>query len=86
MYKVEELLKNAKIDELIRKNDEKKSNKCVIALAIIGGIVLVAGIAYAVYRFLAPKFEDDFEDAFEDEFDEDFFDEAAEEVEDVFEE
>lgn len=52
----------------------KKKNPLLIALIVIGGIAVVAAIAYAVYRFLAPSYIDDFDDDFDDDdFDEDFF-------------
>ena len=55
----------------------KENQKTIIMiLAIIGGLVVAAGIAYLVYRLLKPFDADDLEDDdFEDE--EDFF--AAEE-------
>lgn len=66
--------------------EEKKTNKWVVVLAIIGVIVLIAGVAYVVYRFFAPDYLDDFEDEFEDEFEDDFFEDDEFVVEDVFEE
>ena len=89
MNKVEELIKSAKLDELLKKKEKECSckKKVLIVLAVIGGIALIAGIAYAVYRYLAPTYWDDFEDEFEDEFDEDFFDEEDDViVDDVFDE
>ena len=74
MSKVEEYLK-----ELVsKKNDEeKKCNVILWVLAIIGIIAAVAGIAYAVYRFVKPDHLEDYEDDIEDDFDydDDFFDE-----------
>ena len=73
MNKVEELFKSTKLSEVLEKRDKEKFRKKVlIVLAVIGGVVVVAGIAYAVYRYLAPTYLNDFEDEFEDEFDEDF--------------
>ena len=40
---------------------------------------LVAGIAYAVYRFFTPDYLEDFEDDFDDDFDDDFFEDEEEE-------
>ena len=76
-----------KLDELVRSMKKKEqTNKTrdavVMALAIIGIIAAVAGIAYAVYRFMAPV-EDDFEDDFDDDFDDDdliVFDEDEDEA------
>ncbi len=71
-----DFIEECKLNKLIQK--EKKVNPIIIVLAVVGVIVLVAAIAYAVYRFFTPDDMDDFE--FEDEFDEDFF-----EDDDVFE-
>ena len=65
--------------------EEKKTNKWVVVLAVIGVIVLIAAIAYAAYRFFAPEQLEDFEDdLFEDEFEDDFFEEDEFVVDDVF--
>ena len=57
--------------EYIEKAKENKKTLTII-LAIIGGLVVAAGIAYLVYRILKPFDADDLEDEdFEDE--EDFF-------------
>ena len=61
--------------EYIEKAQENKKT-IIMVLAVIGGLVVAAGIAYLVYRLLKPFDADDLEDDdFEDE--EDFF--AAEE-------
>ena len=61
--------------EYIEKVQENKKT-IIMVLAVIGGLVVAAGIAYLVYRLLKPFDADDLEDDdFEDE--EDFF--AAEE-------
>ncbi len=52
--------------------EEKKTNTWVWILAIIGIIVVCAGIGYAIYRFLVPDYIEDSFDDFED-FDDDFF-------------
>lgn len=64
--------------------EEKKTNKWVVVLAVIGVIVLIAAIVYAVYRFFAPDCLEDFEDEFEDEFGDDFFEDDEIVVDDVF--
>ncbi|MBR6323174.1 MAG: hypothetical protein IKR59_09905 [Lachnospiraceae bacterium] len=57
--------------EYIEKLKENKKTATII-LAVIGGLVVAAGIAYLVYRILKPFDADDLEDDdFEDE--EDFF-------------
>ena len=92
MNRVEEIINNMKVAEILNKKEDKKVPAVVVLLAVVGIIALVAGIAYAVYRFFAPNYLEDFEDEFEDEFDdEDFFEDFNEDdedvvVEDVFEE
>ena len=82
--KLEELINNSALGELLHKEEVKKEKKhtALIVLAIVGAVVLIAGAAYAAYRFFAPDYLDDFEDEFEDEFDDDFFDDEEEEGED----
>lgn len=74
-----------RIDELLaalqRKEDEKHKNTILWALAIIGAIAAVAGIAYAVYRYMTPDYLEDFEDDFDDDFDDFFEDDDEEEME-----
>lgn len=75
--KLNDLLTENKIAELIRakqkKDDpiEEKKHSLVFALAIVGAVAAVAAIAYAVYRFVTPKYIDDFEDDFDDDFNDD---------------
>ena len=79
MNKLEELIAATKLSELInKKEDDAQCKKVLWALAIIGAIAAIAGIAYAVYRFFAPDYLEDFDDDFEDEFDDDFFNEDEE--------
>jgi len=47
-------------------------NTIVSICFIVGVIVLIAGIALAVYKYLTPDYLDDF-DEFDDDFDDDFF-------------
>ena len=88
----EELMSMTKLNELLKKKEEEKKKPCKLVwiFAIIGVIVAIAAIAYAVYRYFAPDYYDDFEDEFEDEFEEDFFEdedvEVAPEVEETTEE
>ena len=56
-----------KLDELVssmkkKEQTNKTRDAVVMALAIIGVIAAVAGIAYAVYRFMAPVEDDDDDD------------------------
>lgn len=54
---------------------EKPKNVILWVLAIVGAVAAVAGIAYAVYRFVTPDYLEDFEDDFDDDFDDYFEDE-----------
>ena len=83
---LEEYMSKAMFLELLdairagKKEDEKES-KLFLILAIIGGIVAVAAIAYGVYRFLTPDYFDDYDD--DDDFDDDdFFDDDEDDFED----
>lgn len=83
--KMEELILETRLSELLRKKDEEKpKNVLVWVLAIVGAVVAVAGIAYAVYCFLTPDYLEDFDEDFDD----DYFseDEEAEKTEEKAEE
>lgn len=84
MSRVEDFINSAKTNEMlgellhIKKEEEKKQNALMWVLIIIGAVIAVAGIAYAVYRFFTPDYLEDFEEDFEDDFD-NYFDDADEE-------
>ena len=77
----------AKFQELsdaVKAKNKETENKLVWCLALIGGALIVALIAYAVYRFLTPDYyddydDDDFDDDFDDFEDDDDFEEVEEE-------
>ena len=73
----------AKFQELIdavKAKNKETENKLVWCLALIGGALIVALIAYAVYRFLTPDYYDDYDDDDFDDFeDDDDFEEVEEE-------
>ena len=75
--KVEDIAAMIKANDFLKKEEEEKKFPRAIlwALAIIGAIAAVAGIAYAVYLYFTPDYLEDFEDDFDDDFDDDFFDE-----------
>ena len=66
--KFEEIMNVAKLNELLRRRDpmEKRKSKLTCLLAIVGAVTLIAGIAYAVYRYMNPDYLDDFDDEFDD--------------------
>jgi hypothetical protein len=67
MNRVEELIAETKLNELLRgKENEKQKNIVLWILAIVGAAAAVAAIAYGV-----EDFEDDFDDDFDDYFSED---------------
>ena len=76
------------IYNIVKKNDDDNDNKLICHLAIIGGIVVVALIAYAVYRFLTPDYFEDYDDDddFDDDFDDDWDDEDEDDEEEAAEE
>ena len=59
---------------------KNSKNRLVKFFAILGCLVAVAAIAYAVYKFFTPDYLEDFEDDFDDDFDE-YFETAEEEAE-----
>ena len=78
MNKLEELLATSKLKDILHKSGievkkEKKTNPLLIIFAVVGVVLAMAAIAYAVYRYFTPDYLDDFEDDFEDDdFDDDF--------------
>ena len=83
--KLDDILETAGVNEILgrKKEEEKKCNKLLWVLAIIGVVAAVAAIAYAVYRYLTPDYLDDFEDDFDDDFDDDFFEDEEDDETDA---
>ena len=87
MKHVEDIVNAAKTNEMlgellhIKKQEEKKQTAVMWIFIIIGAVVAVAGIAYAVYRFFTPDYLDDFDEDFDEDFEDDFFDDDDEEEE-----
>ncbi len=80
MEKLDELLESLKRRELVKKEDDRKN--CIFwILAIVGAVAVIAGIAYAVYRYMTPDYLDDFDDDFDDDFEDE--DEDSEEPEET---
>ena len=71
MNKIDEILEIVKGNAA--KKDDKKSCPIVWILAIVGAVAAVAGIAYAVYRFVTPKYLEEFEEEFDEDFEDEFF-------------
>ena len=74
----EELMSMTKLNELLKKEDEKKKPcKLVWVLAIIGAVAAVAAIAYAVYRYFTPDVYEEYEELEDEDFDDDFFEDET---------
>lgn len=82
MEKLSDILEMAKVSDIITKK-EKEDNKIVWALAIIGAVAAVAGIAFAVYKYLTPDYMDDFDEDFDEDFDDDFDDDFFDDEDDT---
>ena len=68
----ENFVNAARVNELLKKKDRR--NTLIIILSVIGAVIAIAGIAFALYKFFTPNYLEDFEDDFEDDFDDDYFD------------
>lgn len=85
MSRVEDFINSTKTNEMlgellhIKKEEEKKQNAVMWIFIIVGAVIAVAGIAYAVYRFFTPDYLEDFDEDFDDDFEDDFFDDEDEE-------
>lgn len=80
MNKVEELIAETRLKELLHRDEaEKQKNTVIWVLAIIGAIAAVAAIAFAVYKFVTPDYLEDFEEDFDDDFDDYFSDDDEQE-------
>ncbi len=76
---IEDYLKLDKVKELLGVPTKKKKSPLVAIFAIVGGLVVIAGIGYCVYRyFFAEPFED-FDEEYED-YDEDYFEDESETI------
>ena len=71
MARLEEIMDAIRANEILRRKDDRKNNWIFWALAIVGAVVVIAGIAYAVYRYLTPDYLEDFDDDFDDDFEDD---------------
>ncbi len=79
MNKIEDIISATKLNEILQKRDDDKIKQTILwTLAIVGAVVAIAGIAYAVYRFFTPDYLEDFDEDFEDDFEDDYFEEEDE--------
>ncbi len=77
--KIEDLIETSRINEILDKREAasaKKASTIILwTLAVLGAISAVAIIAFLVYRYMTPAFEDDYYDDDFDDFEDDFEDE-----------
>ena len=68
---IKDILAAAKLNEVLKRDEEEaemnKRSPIVTILAVIGAVVAVACIAFAVYKYFTPDYLDDFDDG--DDFD-----------------
>ena len=79
MTKINELLKRKKEEPVV---EEKKCHKLRCVLIIVGIVLVVAGIAFALYKYFTPDYVDDLDDDFDDDFDDDEDEESEEDSDD----
>ena len=81
---IKDILAASKLNEILRRDEEEadmsKKSPIVTILAVIGAIVAVACIAFAVYKYFTPDYLDDFDDGDDDFDDEDDLFEDEEEA------
>lgn len=80
MARLDEIMEAIKANEILKRKDDRKNNWIFWALAIVGAVVVIAGIAYAVYRYLTPDYLEDFDDDFDDDFEDEDLDEEKDGV------
>ena len=80
MARLDEIMEAIKTNEILKRKDDRKNNWIFWALALIGAVVVIAGIAYAVYRYLTPDYLEDFDDDFDDDFEDEDLDEEKDSV------
>ena len=78
MNRIEELIAETKLNELLRKKEDEQKNTVFWILAVIGAVAAVAAIAFAVYKLVVPDYLEDFDEDFDDELDDYFSDEEDE--------
>lgn len=76
LSRVDELVGLARFGEVMKKRDDEKFKKTLYTVvAIVAGVAVIAGIAFALYKFFNPEYLEDFEEDFEDDFDDEYFEE-----------
>lgn len=78
MNKIEELIAETKLNEILHRKEDGEKKTVLWVLAIVGAIAAVAAIAFAVYKFVTPDYLDDFDEEFDEEL-EDYFSDGDDE-------
>lgn len=78
MNKIEELIAETKLNEILRRKEDGEKKTVLWVLAIVGAIAAVAAIAFAVYKFVTPDYLDDFDEEFDEDL-EDYFSDGDDE-------
>ncbi|MBE5867824.1 MAG: DUF4366 domain-containing protein [Lachnospiraceae bacterium] len=69
MNKLEAILDAAHLNNLVKKKEEKKKCNVVLwVIIIVGAVIAISLIAYALYRRFKPGYLDEFDEEFDDEF------------------
>lgn len=68
--RIDDLMHRLKVNELYEKKmeDDKMKRIVLTVLAALGIVACVAGIAFAVYKFMSKDYLEDYEDDFDDDF------------------
>ena len=65
-------ISDSRLYEMLSRKDREEAKKAMLwVIGIVAAIVVVAGIAYAVYRYFSMDYMKDFSEDFEDDYFED---------------
>ncbi len=69
MNKLEAILDAAHLNNLVKKKEEKKKCNVVLwVIIIVGAVIAISLIAYALYRHFKPNYLDEFDEEFDSDF------------------
>lgn len=86
--KIEEIYESSRLSDIEAlnkvlgrpaKEEEKKVSPMVWIFAILGVLLVAAGIAILIFKYFEPDYLEDFEDDFDDEFEDEFFEDDSDE-------
>lgn len=68
--RINDIINTVKVNELFhKKEEEEKQKNCILKiLAVVGIVTVIAGIAYAVYKFVVPDYYEDDDIDFDDDY------------------